>query len=76
MISGTLNVEECKSLSHGRVSGFNAKNLLFNSGVMDGRTEEESLTRVRPEVSDCKLRDAAKSCKRKKIYRIYKNGVI
>jgi hypothetical protein len=43
MISGTFDVEDrLQSSSHGRVSGCNAKNLLFNCGVMDGRAEEES----------------------------------
>jgi hypothetical protein len=64
MISGMLNVEEYQLFSHGRVSGCDAKNLLFNCGVMDGRAEETSPVLTGPEVRDCKFSNAVERSQR------------
>ena len=59
---GTLNVEECKPSSHGRVSGCMTLHK-FENGVMDGKARGDSPVKG-ADFSDCKFSDAAGSCSR------------
>ena len=69
MKSGALNVEDFSRMSSlGRVSGCDAKHLISYRGVMDGRAEEISLARARPDFNDHKFRDAVENPQRKKMY--------
>jgi hypothetical protein len=57
MISGTLNVEECFSLSHGRVSGCSGVSVPEKvMPIEEGNGLSPVLTGL--EVSDCKFSDA------------------
>jgi hypothetical protein len=80
MISGTFNVEDCKSFSHGRVSGHDTKHHFFKCEVMDEKADCEipAITRsgnAGAEVSDFKFSNAART-KLQKFCTVWKSNRI